>query len=223
MLTLAVAPPLTSDSILVADACLVAGLQQGDPLAVGQLVTQYSPLLYRYALYHLQDAPQAEDLVAEVWARVFMHVGSYVQGSTPFQAWLLRIARNLVADQYRRRKRHPQVSYEGWLAGAPGAEPGTCDRAIDGLPLRDELAAGLQQLTAEQRQVILLHIVEGWELPQVAQITGRSLASVKSLYYRGIASLRRAVAPPTVVPRSAVRQVAPVCPSAPLRPALAWG
>ena len=46
-------------------------------------------------------------------------------------------------------------------------------------------------LTPEQRQVILLHVVDGWELPEVARKLGRSLPSVKSLYYRGVQSLRR--------------------------------
>src|SRR5437870_4192963 len=51
--------------------------------------------------------------------------------------------------------------------------------------------AMLAELTPEQRQVILLHVVDGWELPEVARKLGRSVPSVKSLYYRGVQSLRR--------------------------------
>jgi RNA polymerase sigma-70 factor, ECF subfamily len=192
------------------DAALVAGLHAGDPRAVEQMVAQYSPALYRFAYYQLHDAMLAEDLVAEVFARVVEKVAGYVQGSAPFQAWLFRIARNLVTDHYRSVKRRPQTSFEQWLAAEPGAEPGGYDSAIDGLPLREELLAGLRLLTEEQRQVIILHVLEGWEMPQVAQILGRSLPSVKSLYYRGMDSLRRVLAaPPAQAPRPAAAAPAP--------------
>jgi RNA polymerase sigma-70 factor (ECF subfamily) len=192
------------------DAALVAGLHAGDPRAVEQMVAQYGPALYRFAYYQLQDAMLAEDLVAEVFARVIEKVGGYVQDSTPFQAWLFRIARNLVTDHYRSVKRRPQTSFEQWLAAEPAAEPGGYDSAIDGLPMREELLAGLRLLTEEQRQVIILHVLEGWEMPQVAQILGRSLPSVKSLYYRGMDSLRRVLtAPPAKAPRPTTSAPAP--------------
>jgi RNA polymerase sigma-70 factor (ECF subfamily) len=196
------------------DAALVAGLQAGDSRAVEHLVTHYGPILYRFAYYQLQDSMQAEDLVAEVFLRVTEKVDSYVQGEIPFQAWLFRIARNRITDGYRQRQRRPQVSFEQWLAATPTAEPGRADRGIDGLPLRDELEAGLRTLTAEQRQVIVLHVVEGWEMPQIAEMLNRTLPSVKSLYYRGIESLRRALVAPAPQPKAAALAA---------RPVAAWG
>ncbi len=173
------------------DAILVAGLQRGDTRAVEYVVQQYAPALYRYAYYQLQDAMLAEDVVSEVMARMVGRVDKFVLESTPFQAWLFRIARNLIADHYRARKRRPQVSLETWLEVDPSQEPGGPDLQILDLPDREELMAGLALLTEEQRQVILLHVVEGWELPQVAKLLDRSVPSVKSLYYRGVQSLRR--------------------------------
>ena len=148
-----------------------------------------------YASYQLQDATLAEDLVSDVLARMISKIDGYVQSRTPFEAWLFRIARNLIADHYRARKRRPQVSFEGWLEADPGAEPGAVEANIAGLPDRDALQIGLAALTPEQRQVILLHVVDGWELPELARKLGRSLPSVKSLYYRGVQSLRRVMAP----------------------------
>ncbi len=173
------------------DAALVAGLQQGDAHAIEHVVQQHAPALYRYAYYQLQDAAAAEDVVSEVMVRMVQSIDRYVFDRTPFQAWLFRIARNLVADHYRSRKRRPQTSFEGWLADDPSREPGGLDRTIDSLGDRDALQAALAELTDEQRQVILMHIVEGWEMPQVAKLLDRSLPSVKSLYYRGVQALRR--------------------------------
>ena len=158
---------------------------------VEYVVQQYAPALYRFAYYQLQDGTAAEDLVAEVMARMIGRINTFVAEEATFQAWLFRIARNLIADHYRALKRRPQVSLEGWLDSEPGAEPGSDDVRLDTLLTRDQLEVGLASLTEEQRQVVLLHVVEGWELPQVASLLDRSLPSVKSLYYRGVSSLKR--------------------------------
>jgi RNA polymerase sigma-70 factor (ECF subfamily) len=173
------------------DASLVERLQGGDIPAVEYVVQEYAPALYRFAYYQLNDAAAAEDLVAEVMSRMIGRINTFVHGEATFQAWLFRIARNLVADHYRALKRRPQVSLEGWLETEPTAEPGRDDARLAALLTRDELQAGLNALTDEQRQVVLLHVIEGWELPQVAHLLDRSVASVKSLYYRGVSSLKR--------------------------------
>jgi len=175
------------------DADLVAGLQRGDADTVEYFVQEYAPALYRFAYYQLGDATAAEDLVSEVVVRVIGRVGEFVLEQATFRAWVFRIARNLIADYYRARKRRPQVSLEAVIEAEPGIEPGRYDSQMEVLLDRDQLQAGLAALTDEQRQVILLHVVEGWELPQVAELLKRSLPSVKSLYYRGVQSLRRAL------------------------------
>src|SRR6476646_2766891 len=83
------------------DAALVAGLRQGDVRAVEFVIERYAPGLYRLAFYHLQDAMLAEDLVAEVMTRTLTGVERFVVGRGSFQAWLYRIARNLISDEYR--------------------------------------------------------------------------------------------------------------------------
>ncbi|HUS15708.1 MAG TPA: sigma-70 family RNA polymerase sigma factor [Chloroflexia bacterium] len=178
---------------LVEDATLVTRLQRGDPRAVEYVVQHHAPELYRYIYYQVRDAMTAEDLVADVLVRMVEKVDKYVFDSTPFRAWLFRIARNLVADHYRARKRRPQVSYETWMTTDPRNEPGHVDDGIEVLGDRQELQVLLARLTDEQREVILLHVVEGWELPQVARLLERTLPAVKSAYYRGVQSLRRGI------------------------------
>ncbi len=178
---------------LMDDATLVPALQRGEASAVAYVMERHAPELYRFAWYHVQDPMLAEDIVSEVMMRMISRIDGYVLGNAPFQAWLFRIARNLIADHYRARKRRPQISLEGWLTDAPGAEPHTAELGIDSLPDREELLAGLAAITPEQRQVILLHVVGGWEMPQVAQLLDRSVPSVESLYYRGLKALRRAL------------------------------
>jgi RNA polymerase sigma-70 factor (ECF subfamily) len=177
----------------VNDATLVARLQRGDAQTVEYVVQKYAPALYRFAYYQLHDAMAAEDLVSEVMSRMVGRVHTFVLEEATFQAWLFRIARNLIADHYRLRKRRPEVSLEEWLDAEPWAEPGNDDIHLETVLTGEQLQMGLATLTDEQRQVILLHVVEGWELPQVAHLLDRTVPSVKSLYYRGVSSLRRAL------------------------------
>jgi RNA polymerase sigma-70 factor (ECF subfamily) len=202
--------PMTSSEVsaYVDDEALVAALQAGEGRAVEYVVTAHAPALYRYAMAQLQDATLAEDVVSEVLTRMIEKIGSYVQSGTRFVAWLFRIARNLIADHYRTRYRRPQLSLDSWLTADPGAEPGAPDTRLDLLPLREELMAALAKLTPEQREVIILHVVEGWDLPEVARLLGRSLPSVKSGYYRGMESLRR------VLSRQPGFEPAPIRPAA---------
>src|SRR5437762_7119910 len=97
------------------DADLVAALRCGDAQAVEYVVRQFAPALYRFAYYQLQDAMLAEDLVSEVMVRMIAHMDKFVLEQATFQAWLFRIARNLVADYYRASKRRPQFSLEAIL------------------------------------------------------------------------------------------------------------
>jgi RNA polymerase sigma-70 factor (ECF subfamily) len=176
------------------DVTLVTGLQRGDARAVEYVVQQYAPALYRFAYYQMQDAAAAEDLVSEVMARIITRVDTFKLERATFQAWVFRIARNLIADYYRSRKRRPQVSLDVMLESEPEREPRRHDPEIENILNRDQLREGLEALTDEQRQVILLHVVEGWDLPQVAKLLDRTIPSVKSLYYRGVQSLRNALA-----------------------------
>jgi RNA polymerase sigma-70 factor (ECF subfamily) len=176
------------------EEALVAGLRAGDTQAVEYAVQQYAPALFRYAFYQLQDTHLAEDVVSEVILRMIARIDSFVLKEVPFQAWLFSIARNLVADHYRRGVRRPEVSWDRWLSDNPAEEPGAQDPSIAGLAERDELQAALVTLTEEQRQVLLLHVVEGWDLRHVAKLLNRTLPSVRSLQYRGVQSLRRVMA-----------------------------
>src|SRR5207302_10922616 len=141
---------------------LVAGLQRRDASAIEYVVQQYAPVLHRFAYYQLQDAALAQDLVSEVMVRMIGRLDTFCLEQGSFRAWLFAIARHLIADHYRARKRHPEISLEQWLAAAPAHEPGQPDGQLDLLLDQEQLKAGLATLTEEQRQVILLQVVVGW-------------------------------------------------------------
>lgn len=173
------------------DETLILGLKRRDNGAVQYAVETYAPKLYRYAVYQLGNPTAAEDLVSEVVTRMLERIDDYRYTGVPLQAWLFSIARNLVTDGFRRRNRAPMISLDNPQEAGTLDDLGSVDARLDALADRDLLVRLLGRLTEEQRQILTLRIVEGWQPADIARLLGRSIDSVKSLQYRGIQSLRR--------------------------------
>ena len=90
------------------DEALARKAQQGSVEAVGELYDRHRPQIFRFAWSRLGHRQLAEDVTAEVFARMVKSIGDYQVLDLPFQAWLYRIARNLIIDHYRRDGRHAQ-------------------------------------------------------------------------------------------------------------------
>ena len=182
--------------MLWTDDILVSGLKRREAGAIEHAVQLYAPKLYRYAYYQLGDPQAAEDLASEVMTRMLEKIDGYKYVGVPLQVWLFQIARNLVADAFRDRSK-ATLSLDAWLEGEEGArapeglEPGEIDSRLEMLGDREILRTVLSQLTDEQRQVIILRVIGGWQPSEIAQLLNRTIDSVKSLQYRAIQSMRR--------------------------------
>jgi RNA polymerase sigma-70 factor (ECF subfamily) len=135
----------------------------------------------------LGDIHAAEDLASEVMLKVLESIKKYQFKGTPFSAWVFRIARNRLIDLHRRRKRHGEVNLTEPLAAMQIGPQTLAERALD----RGQLQLALRHLTDEQRQVIVLKFIEGFDNASVARVLGRSEGAIKSLQHRALNSLRR--------------------------------
>jgi len=106
----------------------------------------------------------------------------------PFAAWLYRIAQARIIDYWRRAQRRATVAFDDrdlpeWLAAE--------DVANGDVLQHSQLLAGLQQLTEEQQQVIVLKFMQGLSNSEIAQIMNKTEGAVKALQRRGLESLAR--------------------------------
>ncbi len=90
-------------------------------------------------------------------------------------------------DLHRRRKRRGEVDLTEPVAAMQLSPHVLAERALD----RGQLHLALKHLTEEQRQVIVLKFIEGFDNASVARILGRSEGAVKSLQHRALNALRR--------------------------------
>ena len=167
---------------------LVERARQQDQAAFSDLYERYAPRIHGYLSRRLgARADEAEDLTADVFAKMVEKLDTYEFRRLPFSAWLFRIARNHLIDHARvSGRRQPALSLDqspllGGTTRLPFAQNVTTD----------QIREALRQLTEEQRQVVLLRFIQGLSLLEVAERIGRSEEAVKKLQARGLAALRR--------------------------------
>ncbi len=169
------------------DADLVA-LAKDDKEAFGILYERYLPKIYNYVYYRTGNVHDAEDLTAKVFFRALSHIGNYVERGLPFQAWLYRIAHNLVANWHRDQGRRKIIALDDYLAHSLQSE--APDRAVEAADEAEQLLRALRRLPADRQQLILLKYVERLSNAEIGQIMDRTEGAVKSLYHRTLQALR---------------------------------
>jgi RNA polymerase sigma-70 factor (ECF subfamily) len=133
------------------------------------------------------DVHAAEDLASDVMLKMLESIKNYKFKGLPFSAWVFRIARNRLIDLHRRRKRRGEVDLSESLASTLASPQSMAERALE----RGQLQVAFKYLTDEQRQVIVLKFIEGFDNRSVGAIMGRSEGAIKSLQHRALGALRR--------------------------------
>jgi RNA polymerase sigma-70 factor (ECF subfamily) len=152
------------------------------------LYRTYGSELYGFALSCLGDRGHAEELVQEVFTRVWRHAGSFDPERASFRTWLYGIARNAIIDVKRRQSVRPALA-----AHAVDGEQGATDDSFERALLRWQVSAALERLTPEHRQVIRLAHFQGLTLREIAERTGIPLGTVKSRTSYALRGLRLAL------------------------------
>ncbi len=138
-----------------------------------------------------QGAPDPEGLANEVFLRVFTNLARFQGDEAAFRSWVFTIAHHQLSDERRRLRRRPPVTAE-----APPDLPGPASTEAEA---RARLGAArvsllLEELSADQRDVLLLRVVADLTVEQVAEALGKTAGAVKQLQRRALVALRRRLA-----------------------------
>lgn len=182
-------PPRTYSSDEMA-AELLKGLRSPDSEeTMRRLYRSYGPELYGFSVNCLGDRGLAEDLVQEVFTRVWRHADSFDPKRASFRTWLYGIARNAIIDVKRRQAARPRLA-----AVAPDDDQqASPEEPIEAVLLRWQVQSALERLTPEHREVIRLAHFQGLTLREIAERTGIPLGTVKSRTSYALRSLRLAL------------------------------
>jgi len=162
---------------------LVDAARDGDRRAFGELVRAYDRAVFSLALRLLGDRLEAEDASQEAFLRAYRALSAFDR-ARPFSTWLLSITAHHCIDKLRRRRvdQVPLETLPPWRQPASAVEDPhrSAERSDDGARIRQLL----QQLSDEQRAVIVLRYYHDFGYEDIAAITGDSVSSVKSRLHR---------------------------------------
>lgn len=169
---------------------LLARAQEFDLQTLAEIYDRYSPGLYAYSYRLLSDDCLAEDCVADTFSR-FLHALRAGNGPRDsLQAYLYRIAHNWITDHYRRTPAPLPLDEDLYDRRSVSPE----SAATENWQI-DQVRSALRNLTPDQRQVVMLKFIEGWENETIALSLQKPVGAVKSLQHRALASLRRMLLP----------------------------
>ncbi len=186
------------------DAELVARVQRGESQAYAELVRRYQDRVFNACWRicgHLEDA---RDLTQEAFLKAFEGLGNF-RGESGFFTWIFRVAVNLSLTHRRNNQRRRMLSLD--QASHPnGTQAEDLARHVraDGPELGDGLARGelhaavvraMHELDDDQRAVLVLRDIEGFDYQEIGAILRIPPGTVKSRLFRARTALQRAIGP----------------------------
>jgi RNA polymerase sigma-70 factor, ECF subfamily len=166
----------------------LAELAKSDQEAFGELYKRYVDKIYNYIYYRTSNQHDAEDLTARVFFRAMAHIKNYTDRGVPFQAWLYRIAHNLVANWHRDRGRRKIIPLDEFVTSTLRSE--APDRYTEDQEEREQLMKAIRHLPPERQQLLVLKFVEHYSNAEIGEIMDRTEGAIKSLYHRTLLALR---------------------------------
>ncbi|CAM3350085.1 sigma-70 family RNA polymerase sigma factor [Stackebrandtia soli] len=172
---------------------LVAAAQAGDVEAFGRIYDRYNETVYRFIYFRVGNRQLAEDLASETFLRALRRIASFTWQGRDFGAWLVTIARNLVADHFKSGRYRLEMATAEILdidreERSPEGDPESmvCDKLTNITLLR-----AVQELNPDQQECIILRFLQGFTVAETARAMSKNEGAIKALQYRAVRTLAR--------------------------------
>jgi RNA polymerase sigma-70 factor, ECF subfamily len=159
----------------------------GDEDAWREIIERYTSRVFGLLRAQCGDPDLAEEITQNTFCRIAAKIGSYSEAGK-FEAWLFRIAMNLLRDEMRRRKRHAMPTENQALIGLAGAGNAGAEMRAD----EQELAAlreAVSRLSDAEQQVIHLRHHAELSFKQIAEMTDQPIGTVLARHHRALKKL----------------------------------
>jgi RNA polymerase sigma-70 factor (ECF subfamily) len=158
----------------------VTRAKAGESEGLHYLYVRYADDVLRFVNGLVRDHHEAEDITQNVFAKLMTAINKYEERAVPFDAWILRVARNAALDHLRAKRAIPTEEVRL-------TDTGRAETAQDrGRALRQ----ALEDLPEDQREVLVLRHIVGLSPVEIADTLDKSESSVHGLHHRGRRSLR---------------------------------
>jgi RNA polymerase sigma-70 factor (ECF subfamily) len=165
---------------------VLAAAAGGDDAAFGIIWRDLQPGLLRYL--NAMAPGSGEDLASETWLRVAGALGRFSGDERAFRAWVFTIARHRAVDRWRRgARRNDELVPVDALVDLPGPDD-PAGAAVDAIASRAAVDL-IATLPPDQAEVVLLRVLAGLDVAEVAAITGKRAGNVRVLAHRALRRL----------------------------------
>jgi RNA polymerase sigma-70 factor (ECF subfamily) len=172
---------------------LVERAQAGEAEAFGLIYDRYVDTVFRFVYFRVGNRQLAEDLTSDTFLRALKRIGSFTWQGRDLGAWLVTIARNLVADHFKSGRYRLEVTTGDVLdADREDRGPeGSPEAAVVDHITNVALLTAVKQLNPEQQECIVLRFLQGFSVAETAQTMGKNEGAIKALQYRAVRALAR--------------------------------
>jgi len=153
---------------------------------LASLYEEYYDKIARYIYVHIGNRIEAEDLAGDVFLKALKSLDKFEQRDVPMQAWLYKIAHNLVVDHLRKAQKHRTTPLEDVEIESGENPVESAEKSID-LAMVEK---AMENLSNAQREVVRLRFFSGLSSKEVGQLLGKSDGAVREMQRAAIESLR---------------------------------
>ena len=164
-----------------------AGVEREKEDRLVRLYEEYFPKIARYVFVHTGDKTESEDIASEVFLKALDSLNNYQERGLPMQAWLFRIAHNLVVDHLRKAERYKKILLE--KTDVPDMTDPAAEAEISLEMLRVNQA--MKDLTEDQREVVRMRFFGGLTSRETAEALNKSDGAVREMQRAALEKLRR--------------------------------
>lgn len=150
------------------------------------LYEEYYDRIARYAFVHIGEKNDAEDIAGEVFLKALKSLDSYQERGVPMQAWLFKIAHNMVVDYLRKKSKFKTQEIEADVLPVEEDPVKITENKME----MENVQQAMQKLSPDQRQIISLRFMGGLASKEVAAIMNKTDGAVREMQRAAIEKLR---------------------------------
>lgn len=161
--------------------------RRGNEAIIASLYEEYYDKIARYVYVHIGNRSEAEDIAGEVFLKALESLKSYKERGIPMQAWLFRIAHNLVVDHLRKKGKLKLVPLDTVQVEADVDPMAIAEKNIE----MERVTRAMEKLTQEQREVLRLRFFGGLTSKEAGSVLNKSDGAVREMQRAAIENLRK--------------------------------
>lgn len=169
------------------DDYLVKKAVEHDRAAFAELYDKYIDRVYKHVYYKVSDRSEAEDITQETFIKAWEAIGGYKRTGAPFAAWLIAIARNLIIDHYRARKKLVPLEEGFEIKNNPDTNP----EAIAETNINNTIVrSAILKLKEEKQKVVMMRFIDGFSYTEIAAVLNKTEGAVRVTLCRALNDLK---------------------------------